>query len=180
MSRSKRADVLDAAEVCFYGSGIAASGVDTIAARASVSKRTLYNHFASKDDLVVAYLQRREQRWRDTVDEILALSDPRERLTAYVTAYVAPVREGEPYRGCPQLNAAAELPDDHPALAVVAASKRDTIDDLVRILSDLGATNPVLAARTAALMLEGSCSLFGALRENVDTTPLLTALIATT
>src|SRR6516164_262130 len=51
--------ILETADRLFYGQGIRAMGVDTIAAEIGISKRTLYNHFPSKDALIVAYLQRR-------------------------------------------------------------------------------------------------------------------------
>src|SRR5882672_8474099 len=51
--------ILETADRLFYGQGIRAVGVDTVAAEAGISKRTLYNHFPSKDALIVAYLSRR-------------------------------------------------------------------------------------------------------------------------
>ena len=53
-----RERILETADRLFYGQGIRAVGVDTIAAEIGISKRTLYNYFPSKDDLIVAYLQR--------------------------------------------------------------------------------------------------------------------------
>lgn len=182
MSRSKRVDVLDAAEAAFYEAGIAASGVDGIAERAGVSKRTLYNHFPSKDALVVAYLERRETVWRDRADTLLAASgegDAVARLAAYVEAYLVwPTTSTTPYRGCAMLNAAAELPDDHPALDVVRGSKRRTVEDLEQLLGEAGAANPTQAARRSARLLEGTCSRNGALRQEADVDEATATILA--
>ena len=58
-----RRRLLDSADALFYEGGIRATGVEVLAKRAGVTKMTLYSHFASKDDLVVAYLERRDRRW---------------------------------------------------------------------------------------------------------------------
>jgi AcrR family transcriptional regulator len=94
--------ILEAADQLFYGQGIRSTGVDEIAAEADVSKRTLYNHFASKDDLVVAYLQRRLRPIRASgqppVDQILGLFSLLEHT------FRSPA-----FRGCPFVNAVAEV-----------------------------------------------------------------------
>src|SRR5207344_976340 len=75
--------ILDTAERLFYGQGIRAIGVDTIAAEVGISKRTLYNHFASKDALIAAYLSRRFTPLRASdlqpVEQILGAFDQLER-----------------------------------------------------------------------------------------------------
>src|SRR3954453_4303770 len=58
-----RARLLAAAAECFYDHGVAGSGIDTITAAAGVAKMSLYNNFASKDDLVLAYLEARHEEW---------------------------------------------------------------------------------------------------------------------
>jgi AcrR family transcriptional regulator len=96
--------ILETADRLFYGQGIRAMGVDTIAAEIGISKRTLYNHFASKDALIVAYLQRRV-RLVPTSDKPPAqqILDDFERLERAFSA--------EGFRGCAFVNAVAELKD---------------------------------------------------------------------
>src|SRR3954464_4638020 len=105
-SRSKIPDmkqrILETADKLFYMKGIRAVGVDTIAAEIGISKRTLYNHFPSKDTLITAYLQRRFVQPRPSnkppAEQILATFDSLERRFS-----------AKDFRGCPFVNAVAEL-----------------------------------------------------------------------
>jgi AcrR family transcriptional regulator len=94
--------ILAAADELFNGQGIRAVGVDGIAAHAGISKRTLYNYYPSKDVLVMAYLTRRyypvKPSDRPPLDQILHVFDWLERWFA-----------GTDFRGCPFVNAVAEL-----------------------------------------------------------------------
>src|SRR6201994_2958006 len=78
--------ILETADRLFYLQGIRAIGVDTIAAEIGISKRTLYNHFPSKDALIAAYLQRRfvtpRASEKPAVEQILATFDALERRFA--------------------------------------------------------------------------------------------------
>ena len=96
--------ILSTAGRLFYSQGIRAIGVDTVAAEIGISKRTLYNHFPSKDDLVVAYLTRRyfipESSDAPPLEQILERFDRLERWFA-----------SEDFRGCPFVNAVTEIGD---------------------------------------------------------------------
>ena len=124
--KSARERVLEVAGELFYREGVRAVGIDTIVARSGVAKMSLYRNFASKDELIVAYLEERDRqffsRWDQAVgDEGL---DPRVRLKGLVAATTERVRRPE-YRGCPFLNASAEFPDAaHPARAIIEAHRR--------------------------------------------------------
>lgn len=84
-TRDVRTEILDAAERC-----ITATGVNTLAEEADVSKRTLYNHFGSKDEVVAAYMQRRVERFDQRLAARLEEAQkPMERLLAYVEEYCA-------------------------------------------------------------------------------------------
>src|SRR5690349_24533109 len=99
--RGARARIMTAASELFYFEGINATGVERIASRASVSKRTLYRHFPSKTALVEEYLQRLRQEAGKPTDEAM----PRARLLALFE-----LSDGENgrMRGCPFHNAAVE------------------------------------------------------------------------
>jgi AcrR family transcriptional regulator len=112
---SARDRLLTTSARLFYEAGITATGVDTIAREAGVSKPTLYAHYGSKSELVAAVLTaRHEQR----VAELGDIADPLD-VFAYLAGFYA--REGA--RGCAFLNAAAELVDDDAARAAVVAEK---------------------------------------------------------
>lgn len=105
--------ILDTAERLFYCAGIRATGVDTIAAEVGISKRTLYNHFPSKDALISAYLKRgfHEQRPSETppLAQILRSFDRLEKGFAQ-----------KDFRGCRFVNAVAELGEDDRAARRIA------------------------------------------------------------
>src|SRR5579875_3011870 len=113
-TRSARERLVDVASRLFYAEGIRAVGVDRVIAEAGVAKATLYAHFASKDELVAAYLERQSAWWAAAVD---GRADPRGGLLARVlTPFdVLAERAASPgYRGCPFINAAAEFPGSGP------------------------------------------------------------------
>src|SRR5215468_6987152 len=94
--------ILETADRLFYGQGIRAMGVDTVAAEIGISKRTLYNHFPSKDALIAAYLQRRLRllptSTRPPAQQILEEFERLERAFA-----------SDGFSGCAFVNAVAEL-----------------------------------------------------------------------
>src|SRR6201996_7005445 len=109
--------ILETADRLFYLQGIRAIGVDTIAAEIGISKRTLYNHFPSKDALIAAYLQRRfvqpKPSDRSPVEQILGTFDSLERRFA-----------AKDFRGCPFVNAVAEMgPADKSVKKIARAFK---------------------------------------------------------
>jgi AcrR family transcriptional regulator len=161
--------ILEAARRCFYRDGITATGVDTLAEEAGVSKRTLYNHFGSKDGLVTAYLERREEQWRRRLAAGLEQTgeEPLERLLAYVHGYAQTI-DGEDFRGCAFINAAAELADAaHPALGVVRGSIENIERGLRQILDDAGVAGAERLAAQILVILEGAISVAG-IRRSYD------------
>ncbi|GHJ59731.1 TetR family transcriptional regulator [Nocardioides sp. OK12] len=116
--------ILDAAEELFYEHGITAVGVDLVAERSGVTKRTLYDRFGSKQQLVAAYLLERDRRWRALVEQLHRdAPTPVARVLAPFDALEAWLDGAA--RGCAFVNALAELPDDdHPGRRVVLAEKQ--------------------------------------------------------
>lgn len=164
---NKRAQIIDAARRCFYEQGITATGVDTIAEAAGVSKRTLYNHFASKDDLVLAYIDAREQSgWRTLLNELLdGVEEPVERILAYFDAYFY-VNDDEEFRGCALINAAAEVGDpESPVLARLRTNKDRVHREIAQLVREAGMPDPDSIAETLVLLLEGSVALYGIRRD---------------
>jgi AcrR family transcriptional regulator len=109
--------ILETAHELFSRRGIRDVGIDEIIERAGVAKATLYRHFASKDHLVVAFLERREQRW--TVEFVEAEArrrgaTPEEQLLAIFYAFDEWFRR-EDFEGCSFINTLLEMGPTHPA-----------------------------------------------------------------
>src|SRR5437879_2207928 len=116
---SMKQRILETADRLFYLQGIRAVGVDTIAAEIGISKRTLYNHFPSKDALITAYLQRRFVQpgasSKPPAEQILSTFDSLERRFA-----------AKDFRGCPFVNAVAELGSEGKAVRKIAIAFKES------------------------------------------------------
>lgn len=147
-----RARILDAASERFYARGVAATGIDTIIADAGVAKMSLYNNFASKAELVSAYLERRHQefveRHRRRVEALSAGAGPAARALTVFDAYLDGI--DDPFRGCGLLNAAGELPSGDPGREAVACHKAE-VENLFR-----DALGDQVLAEHLSLLLEGA------------------------
>ena len=144
--------ILAAADRLFYQQGIRAVGVDAIAAEAGVSKRTLYNYYATKDDLIAAYLVARFKH--------IAPSDApaREQILGYFD-YLERAFASPSFRGCPYVNAVAELSDPkHPAAGIALQFKEQRREWLRVLLQRLGASHAGSLATQLQLLAEGALS----------------------
>ena len=155
--RSAAERILTTASQLFYERGIRATGVNTIAERAAVTKVTLYAHFGSKDGLVAAHLRARDERWWAEFEEFLAgCATAEERLTAMFDAYQAWAQEGG-FRGCGFVNAATELTaPDHPGHAIIGDHKEGIRRRLEGFAAEAGCTCPAEVAEEWFLLLEGA------------------------
>jgi AcrR family transcriptional regulator len=154
--------ILETADRLFYGQGIRAIGVDTIAAEVGISKRTLYNHFPSKDALIVAYLSRRfippKESDLPPVEQILGEFDRLGRGFA-----------SKEFRGCPFVNAVAELGEPgHAANKIAVAFKEQRRVWFRDLLVHLHVPDPEGLATQLALLVDGAIA--GALVRG-DATP---------
>ena len=107
---SARSRLLDAASRLFYEEGMTATGIDTITAAAGVAKQSLYNNFASKDDLMLAYIEARHEEWLGLYRErLVAATTPRERVRAVGDASLDHARfeYARGFRGCGSRSASA-------------------------------------------------------------------------
>lgn len=115
MPRSGRERLAEAAYELFSRSGVTGVGVDAVVARAGVAKATLYRNFHSKDELVLAFLEHREQRWingwlRHEVEQ--RATEPRARLLAIFDVFDEWFRR-EDFEGCAFVTVLLEFVDDH-------------------------------------------------------------------
>ena len=160
--------IVAAAARCFYRDGIYATGVDALAAEAGISKRTLYNHFPSKDAVIAAYLRQREEQWEHKLagvwDEVG--DDPALQVIAYVRGYARPVSD-EVFRGSAFINAAAELSDsEHEALGVIQESMERMETGLSHILTAAGVPGADALATRILYLIEGAVAVGGVRRDD--------------
>ncbi len=149
--------ILATASGLFYQQGINAIGVEAVAEVAGVTKKTLYDRFGSKDQLIVAYLRDRDQHWREWLGSYVEhhATTPREKLLVTFDALAEWMRRNHP-RGCAFVNAHAELADtDHPARRVIAEHKNWVRHYLASLARDADLSDPESVADELAILLEG-------------------------
>ncbi|MFE5837712.1 TetR/AcrR family transcriptional regulator [Arthrobacter sp. NPDC056493] len=165
--RPARASLLEAAARLFYSDGVAATGIDSITAAAGVAKKSLYNNFASKADLVAAYLAARHEEWLALYRErVAAAAAPQDRVLAVFDAYIdhANFAYEHGFRGCGLLNAAAELPAGAPGRQAAREHKEEVEGLLLAHVAELLPGRDGMAAGVArhlAFLLEGSMARAG-------------------
>ncbi|MCI2419974.1 TetR/AcrR family transcriptional regulator [Saccharopolyspora sp. K220] len=169
--------LLDTAEALFYERGIQAVGMAELRTASGVSLKRLYQCFASKDELVEAYLRRRDGRWRA-------------RLSTYVTRHsnrpdqaVLAVFDwlhdwfGEPgFRGCAFLNSFGELGSSSPGVARAVRDHKDEVRHYLRkLVDDLAVPNPDELAEQLLILVDGATATAAV---NGDPGPARTARVA--
>lgn len=158
-STPTRDRIVAAAAKLFYSEGIRAVGVDAVAEKAGVTKRTLYYHFRSKDDLIAAYLAGRDQpnltlfrQWFDETPGALP------GKVAAIFHRLARAARHPKWKGCGFLRTSAELANlpGHPAIKIGAAHKKKFEDWLRRSFAEAGIAEAAPLARQVLLLLDGS------------------------
>ena len=165
--RTAREKILEAASRKFYATGLTATGIDTVTAEAGVAKKSLYNNFSSKSDLIMTYLDARQLEWMELyVRRVAEAEDPVERVLAVFDAYLDHAQAGYEFgfRGCGLLNAAAELPVGDPGRGVVRRHKEEVESIIAGHLADMNPVPPLLkraGAEHLAFLLEGAMARAG-------------------
>ena len=154
---SARERILATVARLFYERGYQAVGVDTIVAEAGVAKMTLYRHFPSKDDLIVAYLERADEGfWRWMEEAVAGAPDARARLVEAFVALQAQVLRPTCV-GCPFQGSAAEFPTpDHPAHDVAAAHKERVRSWFEELATQAGLVDSRTLADQLLLLMDGA------------------------
>ncbi len=158
-ANTTRERIVAAASKLFYGQGIRAVSVDAVAEKAGLTKRTLYYHFASKDDLIAASLERRDQpnlglfrHWFTESEGQLA------DKVAAIFQHLAAAARRPAWKGCGFLRTAAELADmpGHPAIRIGIAHKKNFEAWLKTVFEAEGIEAAEQTARQVLLLLDGS------------------------
>jgi AcrR family transcriptional regulator len=161
--RPARERILIAARNLFYREGIRATGVERIAEEAQVSKRTLYQHISSKEELVEAYLRRIHDTGGPSNEQALDTpgASPRNRLLAIFDS--PPVAR---FRGCPFHNAAVEGADEMQNVHdIVHEHKLQFIARLTDAAAEAGAADPYQLGHQLAVLFEGALALATSLND---------------
>jgi AcrR family transcriptional regulator len=171
--RGARERIERAAGRLFYRNGIHATGVELIAQEANVSKRTLYKHFASKNDLVDNYLRGFATRGGSPIERRLDDNEipARERLLA-----IFDMRRSDIVRGCPFHNAAVESAGSMASTdEIVRTHKLEFVRRLIAVAEEAGAADPHLLGEQLAVLFEGATAMATSLN---DTAPVVHARAA--
>ncbi len=154
-----RQRILDSAYELFSHRGVRAVGIDEVIKTASVAKATLYRHFSSKDDLVLAFLQQREQLWTKGWVEAEARrrgATPEEQLIAIFDLFHEWFQK-EDFEGCSFINILLEMNDRGTAIGKASADHLNNIRSIVRSLAEeAGLREPEQFAHSWHILMKGS------------------------
>ncbi|WP_235632202.1 TetR/AcrR family transcriptional regulator [Mycolicibacterium rutilum] len=171
--RGARERITTAAATLFYRHGIHATGIEALIQEAQVSKRTFYQHFTSKNELVEHYLRGIDETGGSPMERRLDIDGlaPRERLLA-----IFDTKTTARFRGCPFHNAVVESAGElSGAENIVRAHKQDFADRLTAVATAAGANDPWLLAQQILVLFEGATALATTLN---DTAPMVHARAA--
>jgi AcrR family transcriptional regulator len=151
--------ILDTAYELFSAHGIRAVGVDRIIAEAGTAKMTLYRNFASKDDLIVAFLAAREERWTRgwlQAEVQKRAQTPRERLLAIFDVFGEWFAR-EDFEGCSFINVMLELTDRDDPGRVASVHHLSVIREfLAGLAEEAGVADPAAFAHQWHILMKGS------------------------
>lgn len=162
-TRTRKSDarqrLIETAEQLFYAEGIHAVGIDRIIAEAGVAKMTLYNHFASKDDLILTVLEYREEKFDALFEKwmkrhIEAGMDPLEAFFAALNDWF----DSKGFRGCMFINSCVELANAKHEGSKFSASHKQRFHEMLKqiIAQSSGAKSAEQTAPAIALLVEGA------------------------
>ncbi|MBD3676455.1 MAG: TetR/AcrR family transcriptional regulator [Planctomycetaceae bacterium] len=156
---SMREKLIQAGHEIFYREGFLAVGLDRLLNEVGCSKQTFYNHFESKDDLIVAVIDHHHEWWSKELTERLmrtAGPNPRDQILAVFDITEEILNEPD-YRGCIYINAAVEFPlPHHPAHQSARKAKADGVEMLRELAERAGASNPEAMAQEIDMIIEGA------------------------
>jgi AcrR family transcriptional regulator len=151
--------IISAASKLFYGEGIRRVSMDAVAEKAGVTKRTLYYHFKSKDDLVAAYLHGRDQPNLSLLEQWFASTEGtlQEKIRGMFVRLAQSARHPK-WKGCGFLRTTAELANmpGHPAMKVGAAHKKKFENWMRLLFENEGIKDALPLARQIMLLMDGS------------------------
>lgn len=159
MASTTRQRLIERSHDLFYVHGFHAVGLDRILSEVGVTKTTFYNHFPSKEDLILEVLRWHDRWWKDTFRDMLRRhggDTPRGQLLAVPAALEESFHQGH-YNGCMFVNVAVNFPLLHDPPHVAAAEHKHAMEDILRELAGYaGADDAAETAQELAMVLEGA------------------------
>lgn len=151
-----RARLLDAADRLFYTEGIHAVGIDRVLDEARAAKASLYSHFGCKDDLIAAYLQRRIELARDSIEQYVEQFPLPQRILRVFECAIS-WSEQQQFRGCPiQLLNSEFACEQHPARQLAASQRAWMLRQFVQWCEYASADTPHQLAATLLMLFDGA------------------------
>ncbi|MGJ8678816.1 TetR/AcrR family transcriptional regulator [Paraglaciecola sp.] len=162
MKENKKDLLIDVAQNLFYQQGIRATGIDLVLTNSGIAKKTLYNHFSSKEALIIATLKRRDQQF------MLMMAEKVARLTEQQTSSkeLNPVLalfdahhewiNSDNFHGCMFINASAEFPAPEDPIHLICLQHKQNIVDYIETLLPLTISNKKATALQLTLLLDGT------------------------
>jgi AcrR family transcriptional regulator len=155
--RSARDRILDTAAELFYAHGFHAIGVDRVIEQAAVAKTTLYRHFPSKDDLIVAWLERTNDQFWSWLNEAVSTGDTPAVQLLHLYDAVEQLATSPTCLGCAFQVTAAEFPEPtHPAHGVALDHKEAVRARLRDLAADAGAVDAAVLGDALLLLMDGA------------------------
>ena len=158
MSQNKRAELIRKALLLFYRNGFHATGMDLVAKETGVSKTSIYKHFRTKEELILAVLRLRDENFRNWLFRRMEeMADtPQGQLLAMLDALEEWFHE-DGFKGCMFIKASAEYQNPNDAINVQSyAHKRPLVDHFEALATQAKADDPLVLARQLLLLKEGA------------------------
>ena len=154
-----REKLIQAGHEIFYREGFLAVGLDRLLNEVGCSKQTFYNHFESKDDLIVAVIDEHHRWWSSEVRDRIQRTggpDARGQILAMFDVMDEIMHDPE-YHGCIFINAAVEFPQPHhPAHQSARKAKADGLALLTELAEGAAAADPTALAQEIDMIIEGA------------------------
>ena len=159
-SNETRDIILDVTEKLIYRHGIAATGMDLLVKTAGVSRKSIYRYFANKDELVIAALQRRDQRWLQWLRaEVERREGTGERLLALFSALKAWFGTAD-FRGCAFINTSGETGDpSNPVRVLAKAHKQKLYEYALELCQAHGTADAERQAAQLLILIDGAITV---------------------
>jgi AcrR family transcriptional regulator len=152
-----RERIVEAATELFYAQGLRAVSAEKIIAQVGITKVTFYRHFPAKDDLIVAYLERRAKWERDAIAQARRAAGDASGVFGILAGAIGAESCRPGFRGCPFINAAAEYADpEHPVRLVVDAHRRWFRQTIADLLDEIGVPDSARTADQLVMLRDGA------------------------